>query len=107
MTVRRSTLLLVMTAGVAFAPAAVALAPAPEGTHVVAQCLTANGGALVLNGAVDPGCSQSNQSGAIGGAPTADTIINCRNISGCLSGAVNGPGRVSVPQRDTGIRHSQ
>lgn len=104
---RRSTLLLVLAASAAFVPAAVALAPAPGGTHaVVADCANDGSTALILNGTVAPGCV-SDLPGAIGSAPSADTIIACRNIQGCLSGAVNGPGRVNVPNRDTKIQHSQ
>jgi len=43
---------------------------------------------------------------AIGGSPSAVTIIACRNIPGCLSYAVNGPGLVQVPQPDTRVRQS-
>jgi hypothetical protein len=48
----------------------------------------------------------SQRPAAIGGSPSAGAIIACRNIPGCLSYAVNGPGLVRVPQVDTTVRQS-
>lgn len=53
-------------------------------------------------------CGISSQPpAAIGGSPSATAIIACRNIPGCLSYSVNGPGFVRVPQVDTTVRQSQ
>jgi hypothetical protein len=42
-----------------------------------------------------------------GSSPGAGAIIACRNIPGCLSQVVNGPGIIQVPQPDTRVRQSQ
>jgi hypothetical protein len=42
-----------------------------------------------------------------GSSPGAGAIIACRNIPGCLSQVVNGPGIIRVPQPDTRVRQSQ
>jgi hypothetical protein len=34
-------------------------------------------------------------------------IVACRDVQGCLSNYVNGPGYVQVPHRDTTVRQSQ
>jgi hypothetical protein len=47
------------------------------------------------------------QPDAVGAAPSADAIIACRDVPGCLSNCVNGPGYVQVPHRDTTVRQSQ
>jgi hypothetical protein len=44
---------------------------------------------------------------AIGSAPSAGAIVACRGIAGCLSGFVNSPGWVQVPQRSNAIQNSQ
>lgn len=41
-----------------------------------------------------------------GSSPGAGAIIACRNIPGCLSQVVNGPGIIRVPQPDTRVRQS-
>lgn len=42
-----------------------------------------------------------------GASPGAGAIIACRNIPGCLSQVVNGPGIIQVPQSDTRVRQSR
>jgi len=42
-----------------------------------------------------------------GSSPGAGAIIACRNVPGCLSQVVNGPGIIQVPQPDTRVRQSQ
>lgn len=41
-----------------------------------------------------------------GSSPGAGAIIACRNIPGCLSQVVNGPGIIAVPRPDTRVRQS-
>jgi hypothetical protein len=106
MTLRRTAplFLLLMTAAFGFA-LLMALHTAPR---AMAGCTGGVGSGVIGNGGyVDQGCGQADQPAAIGAAPDAGTIIACRNISGCLSQAVNGPGGVSVPQRSTVVQQSQ
>ena len=76
--------------------------------RAMAGCTGGVGSGVIDDGGyVDRGCGQADQPAAIEAAPDAGTIIACRNISGCLSQAVNGPGGVSVPQRSTVVQQSQ
>jgi hypothetical protein len=53
-------------------------------------------------------CGIPNQPVTVpGSSPGAGAIIACRNIPGCLSQVVNGPGIIQVPQPDTRVRQSQ
>jgi hypothetical protein len=53
-------------------------------------------------------CGIPNQPVTVpGSSPGAGAIIACRNIPGCLSQVVNGPGVISVPRPDTRVRQSQ
>jgi hypothetical protein len=53
-------------------------------------------------------CGIPNQPVTVpGSSPGAGAIIACRNIPGCLSQVVNGPGIIRVPQPDTRVRQSQ
>ena len=84
------------------------LMPLQSAPRALAGCTGGVGSGVIADGGyVDQGCGQADQSAAIGAAPSAGTIIACRNISGCLSQAVNGPGGVSVPQRSTVVQQSQ
>jgi hypothetical protein len=53
-------------------------------------------------------CGIPNQPVTVPGAsPGAGAIIACRDIPGCLSQVVNGPGIIQVPRPDTRVRQSQ
>jgi hypothetical protein len=53
-------------------------------------------------------CGIPNQPVTVpGSSPGAGAIIACRNIPGCLSQVVNGPGIIQVPRPDTRVRQSQ
>jgi hypothetical protein len=98
---------------VAAAPAAALIVgtgeqPAPR---TVAECPGGPGISIGLNAVGAPfptNCDLVVQPpAAIGGAPSAGAIIACRDVPGCLSNYVNGPGYVQVPHRDTTVRQSQ
>ena len=106
MTLRRTGSLFLLLAMVAVGFAL--LMPLQSAPRALAGCTGGVGSGVIADGGyVDQGCGQADQSAAIGAAPSAGTIIACRNISGCLSQAVNGPGGVSVPQRSTVVQQSQ
>lgn len=101
---RRLAVAFGFVAVIAAVPAALVGSADQPAPRTVAQCPSGPG--LGIGAPFGTNCVVQPPA-AIGGAPSAGAIIACRDVPGCLSNIVNGPGYVQVPHRDTTVRQSQ